>query len=253
MTRRQEQKETALVRMLAYGLAVAPHELGLRPDPEGWVPVKELLKALHEDEGWRHVREAMLLEAATRLAPEQLELTAGRMRCRGRTPPLPEYGLAPPAHLYYGARRKAYAVIRERGLEAKEGGNVVLAADQEWGMRLGRRRDAEPILVTVQARRAQDQGVAFALWGTSLWLADWIPADCLLGPPVSDDLLPAKRPAKPAPPPPPAHAPAWPSPDSMPGSFLLNSEDAVKPYKRKGIKKDIEWKKDRHKDKRRGD
>lgn len=175
------------------------------------------------------------------------------MRCRERTPPLPEYGLDPPAHLYYGARRRAYAVIRERGLEAGEGGQVLLAVDQEWASRLGRRRDAEPILVTVQARRAQEQGVAFALWGERLWLADRVPADCLMGPPVSDDLLPVKRPQKAAPPPLPAYAQPLPSPDSMPGSFLLNSQDTVKPYKRKGLKKDIAWKKERHKDKRRED
>jgi putative RNA 2'-phosphotransferase len=252
-TRRQDQKEIALVRVLSYALGVHPDEFGLLPDPEGWVSVKELVKALHEDETWRHVRESMIAEAAERLAPEALELSGTKVRAKGRRPPLPEYGPQPPAHLYYAARRRGYAVIRERGLSAPEGGSLLLAADPETALRLGQRRDAEPVPVTVQAHRAMGQGVVFAQWGERLWLCDHVPPDCLMGPTVSDELLPRTRPTKPAPPPPPSFAALPPSADSMPGSFLITAEDVAKPYKRKGIKKDIAWKKERHKDKRKGE
>lgn len=255
-TRRQEQKEVALVRLLSYALGARPDEFGLLPDAEGWVSVKELIKALHEDEAWRHVRESMIAEAAERLAPEALELSGAKVRAKERKPPLPEYGLQPPAHLYYAARRRGYAVIRERGLSAPEGGQVMLvmlAVDPATAYRLGQRRDAEPVPITVQAHRAMGQGVVFAQWGERLWLCDHVPADCLMGPTVSEDLLPRSRPQKPAPPPPPVYAPLPPSADSMPGSFLVNAEDVTKPYKRKGLKKDIAWKKERHKDKRKGD
>lgn len=252
-TRRQEQKEITLVSLLTYALGVRPDEFGLLPDAEGWVPVKELVKALHEDEVWRYVRETMIANATTRLAPQALELVGGKVRARNRKLPLPEYGLQPPAHLHYAARRRAYPVIRECGLTALEGGSVMLAADHAMAYRLGRRRDAEPIPVTVQAHRAMGQGVVFAQWGECLWLCDWIPADCLMGPTVTEDLLPSQRQQKPQPSPPPGYAPLLPSADSMPGYFLVNARDVAKPYKRKGLKKDIAWKKERHKDKRKED
>ena len=78
-----------------------------------------------------------------------------------------------------------------------------------------------------------------------------MPAECLMGPPVPEK-MPEKKPQKPAAPAPPPWQPVAPTPESMPGSFLVNADDLAKPYKRKGLKKEIDWKKERHKDKRRG-
>ncbi len=252
MSRRQDHKETALVKMLAYVLGVAPAEFGLVPDQEGWVPVKELIKALHEEEGWRGVRESMLKDAAIRLAPGELEMVERRMRCRTRKPPRPRPGVEPPPHLYIGLRRRAWPALKNRGLEANQAGPVVLSPDKDFALRLGRRRDPEPVLVTVQAHQAMDEGVVFSLLGEQLYLADWIPPACLMGPPLPAR-PPAKKPAKPAPSAPSApHAPPGPPPpEAMPGSFLVQAEDVEKPYKRKGIEKRVKWKDERRKGRRR--
>lgn len=250
--RRQEQKETALLKMLGYVLGVAPQEFGLVPDAGGWVPVKELVKALSDEPDWCFVHESMVLEAATRLAPEALETDGRLVRARERRPLERDFAADPPGHLYYGARRRAWPVMREKGLTAPEGGVLILLADPQEALKLGRRRGHEALFITVQARKAQGQGVLFSLLGEHLWLADRLPADCLLGSPVPEEQTP-KKPQKPQPPPPPPGFPSLPSPEAMPGSFLLNTEDTQKPYKRKGIKKDIGWKKERRKDQRRGE
>lgn len=250
--RRQEQKEESLLRLLRYALGVRPDEFGLVPDPGGWVPIKELVKALHEEEQWRFVRESAVLEAATRLAPQDLESDGRLVRARERRPLERDFAADPPGHLYYGARRRAWPVIREHGLSAPPGQTLVLVADPDYAQRLGQRRDQEALLITIQARKAQERGVMFSLLGEKLWLCDQVPAAFLLGPPVPEE-TPQKKPQKPKPPAPPAWQPAPPTPESMPGSFLVTAEDAAKPYKRKGLKKDISWKKERHKDKRRRD
>lgn len=251
--RRLEQKQISLIKLLTYALGVRPDEFGLVPDPLGWVGLKELVKAVNEEPDWRFVRETSVVEAATRLAPEALELDADgrRVRALERRDPERDYAADPPPHLYYGARRRAWPVIKERGLNAPEGGVLVLVADPEYALRLGRRRDAEPVLVTVQARLAGERGAYFSLFGDKLWLCDWVPAECLMGPPIPEK-LPEKKPQKPAPPPQPAWAPIAPTAESMPGSYLVTAEDmAVKPYKRKGLKKEIDWKNERRKDSRR--
>ena len=239
--RRLQQKEDSLVRMLCYVLGVAPHEFGLLPDPAGWVGLKELLKALHEDPEWRHARESGLQQAAQRLAPDDLELQEGRMRCLSRTPPRPQPGQEPPAHLYLGVRQRAYPVLIKHGL-LEAAGPHMLAVSQEDALRLGRRRDSDPILVTVQARQAADQGVAFLNWGQDWFVCPWAPPQCLMGPPVPEPAQ-LRRPAS-------AQANQTnqvtpPPPHQMPGSFILTPEDTEKPYKRKGLKKQVEWKKER--------
>lgn len=248
MPKKQQHKETGLVKMLAYVLGVAPQEFGLVPDEQGWVSVKELSKALHEEEGWRGVRESMIKDAVNRLAPDELELDDKLIRSRTRKPPRPRPGVEPPPHIFIGLRRRAWPVIKDRGLEARNDIPVVLAREKEFALRLGRRRDAEPVLVTVQAHQAMDLGVMFSRLGQDLFLADWIPADCLMGPPVPERTAP-KKPAKPKPEKP--SGPKMPAPDAMPGSFIVQQEDMDKPYKRKGIEKRVKWKDERRKDRRR--
>jgi putative RNA 2'-phosphotransferase len=250
--KRQEHKETALLRMLVYALGTAPYEFGVVPDQGGWVPIKDLVKALHDEPDWRFVRESMVLEAATRLAPETLESDGRLVRARERRPLERDYAATPPGHLYYGARRRAWSVIHEKGLTPSQGAALILSATPQEALKLGHRRDSEALLITVQARKAYERGVLFSLLGERLWLCDWLPADCLLGPSVQED-QPQKKPAKPKPAASPPGFPSLPSPESMPGSFLLNTDDAPKPYKRKGIKKDIAWKKDRRQDQRKGE
>ncbi|MCB2226421.1 MAG: RNA 2'-phosphotransferase [Desulfarculaceae bacterium] len=247
MPKRQSQKEDNLVRMLRYALGVAPAEFGLYPLEDGWVPVKELLAALHQEEGWRHLRGSMIEDAANRVDPELVECDGKLVRVTQRDYPGPDYGATPPAHLYLGARRKAWPALHRRGLEAGHDGRPwLLATTKEAALKLGQRRDSEPVLVTVQAHQASDQGAMFPAWG-EYFLCDWAPASALMGPPIDEQTRPAKKPKPKAKPP---ESPSMPSADSPPGSFTLMPEETEKPYKRKGIKKDIAWKRERRKDRR---
>ena len=233
--------------MLRYVLSVAPAEFGLLPDEQGWLALKELLAALHQEEGWRHVRGTMIADAAERLAPELLEVEEKRVRARERGYPLPDYTATPPAHLYLGARRKAWPVMTRRGLEPGHDGRAwLLTPDKNAALKLGQRRDAEPMLITVQAHQAQEQGAVFPAWG-DYFLCEWAPAAALMGPPIDEQALPKKKPQPKAKPP---EGPSMPSPEAMPGSFTLMPEEPEKPYKRKGITKDIAWKRERRKDRR---
>lgn len=246
--KKTQQKEQALVRMLSYVLGVAPWEFALVPDPEGWVPVKELIKALGQEEGWRFVRRTMVADAAARLDPQALEMNQNQVRARQRRYAPAQPALETPAHLYLGARPQGWAVMRKKGLAGAGDRTVVLSKEPEAALRLGLRRGPDPVLVTVQAHQAADAGVVFSAWGEELFLCDWLPAQVLMGPPVPEEAL-AKKPAKPKKDIPPETM--MPSPDAMPGSFNVTAEDLEKPYKRKGIKKDIAWKRDRRRDQRR--
>jgi putative RNA 2'-phosphotransferase len=249
MPKKTQQKEEALVRMLAYALGVAPWEFGLAPDAEGWVAVKELIKAFGQEEGWRFVRRSMVMDAAVRLAPDALELNEKAIRARERRYDPAQLALETPAHLYFGARMQGWAVIRKKGLAGRSGAPLMLAVSEQTALRLAERRGPDPVLVTVQAHQAAEQGVVFSAWGPELFFCDWLPVGVLMGPPVPEEAL-AKKPAKT--PKERSAEPQMPAADQVPGSFLVDVDDLEKPYKRKGIKKDIAWKRDRRRDRRRG-
>ena len=48
---------TRLSKEISYALRHTPWEYELEMDEEGWVPVEQLLDALHKDEEWRNLSE----------------------------------------------------------------------------------------------------------------------------------------------------------------------------------------------------
>ena len=59
-------------RFLKYILGLRPDEFGLVPDRDGYVKIKDLLKAVHEEAGWRSFRQANINEMMLSLAPAQI-------------------------------------------------------------------------------------------------------------------------------------------------------------------------------------
>ncbi|MDR1396907.1 MAG: hypothetical protein LBJ14_04180 [Desulfarculales bacterium] len=230
-------RQEDLVRLLVYVLGVSPQEFYLLPNDQGWVSIKELLRALEHDPHSPHVRESSLKEAALILAPEQLELTPSHIRARIRRPLPWEYAATPPGQLFYGVKAKTYAHVLANGLQAGEQSALILSPSQDLALRLARRRGPETVMLTVQARKAHEQGVVFDLLGTDMYLCQYLDTRFFTGP------------ALPETPPPKNKKPALPESGVIP--FILPPEPS-RPYKQKGLKKEIGWKNARRKS-RRGD
>ncbi|MDZ7597747.1 MAG: RNA 2'-phosphotransferase [Desulfobacterales bacterium] len=172
-------------RMLAYMLGRRPDEFGLVPDPGGFVKIKELLKAFSEEDGWRHVSRASINQLVMTEPEPPVEVLDNRIRAVDRsrlTPPAPAHH--PPKLLYTCVRRRAYSHVDQQGIAPAGYPSVVLAAGPEMALRLGRRFDPDPVLLTVQVRKAMAAGAAFLQAGEQLFLADGIAAGCFSGPPL---------------------------------------------------------------------
>ena len=50
---RHKKDPKQLAKLLNYALGRDPDEFGLVPDESGFIKIKELLKALHEEDGWK--------------------------------------------------------------------------------------------------------------------------------------------------------------------------------------------------------
>jgi putative RNA 2'-phosphotransferase len=229
-------------KMLAYALGTRPDEFGLVPDPDGYVPVKHLLKALNQEEGWRHLRVAHLKEVALTVVPCPVDLEKDRIRAINRNGlPRPEIPRELPKLLYAAVRRRAYPHVHDKGLRAGAGSRLVLSSDREMALKLGLRIDNEPVILCVQVMKSVDAGVDYKRYGETLFLTDAILPDTFSGPP-----LPKEKPGRGKPevvqPKPRNETPGSYFPDFTAG--LPDPADTAR-EKKKRRKKAAEWKKAR--------
>lgn len=228
-----------LAKYLAFVLGRGPDEFGLVTDPEGFVKIKDLLKALGEEKDFRYVRRGHLQEISVTLPDAPIEILADSVRAKDRShlpPHTPAEKL--PKLLYACVRRKAYPVVLEKGIYFDGRPFVVLSSDRGMAERIGRRSDASPVLLTVSVQQVREAHIRFLSAGGTLYLTERIPAGCFTGPPL----------AKVHESPPPGEARSVPVVTKHPGSFFPDPADIQsgapkeKQDRRRGRP---EWKRDR--------
>jgi len=128
----QKSPET-LAKFLDYVLGRRPDEFGLVPDPDGYVKIKELLKALGEEEGWGHVRRAGIDEVLISVPDPPIEVDDNRIRAADRSRlPVRKAAETFPKLLYTCVRKKAHPVVVDRGVSPMgEREHVVLTTEPE--------------------------------------------------------------------------------------------------------------------------
>jgi putative RNA 2'-phosphotransferase len=239
----KQKAAVKLAKFIAYVLGHRPDEFGLVTDDQGFVKIKTLLQALHEEDGFRHVRPGHLKEIVMTLADAPLEMENSLIRARDRDDLiLPQVAREIPPLLYTCVRRKAHPGVLKNGLAPTVHPKVILAVEKELAMRMGERIDPSPVLLTVQTQKAVEQGVILWNFGEALFLSGPIPPDCVTGPPLPKEKKESKKPAKTEPAP------------IHPGSFFLDLEpdkEKSKRTKRERQRKEIGWKKERQRMKRR--
>ncbi len=205
-----------LAKLLDYVLSRRPDEFGLVTDNEGFVKIKDLLKALSEEAGLGYVRRAHLNEIMLCVPDHGLEITDTRIRSKlHERLPQPVYAQDPPKLLYVCVRRKAYPHVGDKGIQPAGHDRIILSSRIDMAERLGRRIDHSAVLLTVQVQACMDSGVVFFQSGETLFLADFIPSGGFTGPP-----LPKEKPA-----------PAKPAesesrlPRTPPGSYTIDLEE----------------------------
>ena len=187
MDKRTRQKIVGLHKFLLYVLSRRPDEFGLFLDQDGSLEIKELLQALHEEPDWRYVRRSHLLDIF--LVDPSPGFEVGESRIRITEPSLVSVPVVyppadPPKVLYHGVRRRAYPALLQHGLRPTNRPYAPLAVTREMALRIGRRRDPEPVVVEVRALEAGERGAAFWRVHELLFLTDGVVPEWLSGPPL---------------------------------------------------------------------
>ncbi|MBR9985481.1 MAG: RNA 2'-phosphotransferase [Desulfosarcina sp.] len=227
-----------LSKLLVYMLGRQPDEFGLLPDENGYVKIKDLMKSLGEEPGWRHVRLNHIREVTYSAGSPAVEIENNLIRAKDRTCLfLPEIPETLPNLIYSAVRQRAYPVLLEKGLTAA-GNRIVLAGDVAMAKRLGRRIDPSPVILTVNSENARKNGATVWRFGNHLFLADCLPLGSFSGPPLPKNRPDAKQ----------VEMPKLQPAQKTPGSYYLDltMDSTRKDQSKKSSRhRKNEWKRDR--------
>lgn len=238
-----EKKELQrFAKVLSYILGVRPDEFGLLPQPDGFVPMKEVIQAIREERGWSHISEVHFRELIHGGYRNHFEISQGRIRVTTAAISfVPEPTDSPPLRLFCGVRRRAHRAISQRGLRPFRDGWVVMARTKDLAQRMGRRKDPKPIIVEVKAQEAWQKGIRFFSTQGELFLSKEIPPQFLLLPQVEEEKFPSSPPKAPK--------------VEPPGSFFLDPNVLLRQQGPKGGKrtrdKEPSWRMERRERRRR--
>jgi putative RNA 2'-phosphotransferase len=226
------RKVDTLSRLMHYILGARPDEFGLVPDQEGFIPIKELLKVIHDEPHMAYVRESHLREVILHDRGDAFEVAERKIRCRKRnfvSLKGQDAVANPPKLLFKGVKRKAYPAVLVHGLVPGAGDHVVMTTDRDLAIRIARRQDQRPVIFEIRAQAASESGTAFFPFGDSLYVADRVPARFINGPPLPKD-LPEER------------GPMRRKAEFTPGSFILEAEKDPDRTRRDRARKKRGWK-----------
>lgn len=166
-------------KFLSLVLRHEPEKIGLQLDPQGWVPIDELLsraaphlpltqELLHEVVRTSDKQRFAISEDGTRIRANQ-----------GHSVPV-ELGLAPqvpPEQLYHGTATRFLDSIRKQGLLRGDRHHVHLSAT-ETAVKVGARH-GQPVVLIVNAGDMHRAGHVFFRSDNGVWLVEHVPPSFL--------------------------------------------------------------------------
>jgi putative RNA 2'-phosphotransferase len=227
---------------MVYIMGHRPYEFGLVPDHDGFLSYKELLWGIHEEPGWRYVRQSHIREVLIGKDRSLFDWSDKGIRTHERRWSL---DLSSPADrgipkiLHIGIRRKAHAHVMEKGLAPPPGQRLhVLTPDRDMALRIARRRDSKPVLLEITTAASPSAGMLFFPFG-DLYLTEKVPARHIVGPPPPRE---TRRAAPSA-----SAAKEGKRPYTEAGTFILDLEKAAHPNRRSKGRKRKGWKEEARK------
>ena len=167
-----------LSKAISRALRHDPDGFGLVLAVGGWVRVNDLLVGLQKQAAWQGLTEGDIVELVSRPGKQRFELKDGLIRALyGHTikVDLQQESKAPPRLLYHGTTPDAAGLIRRQGLKPMGRQYIHLSQDIETAIRVGERKTTRPVILTIYAAQAHQQGIPFYHGNDTTWLADAVP------------------------------------------------------------------------------
>jgi len=168
-----------LSKEISYALRHAPQEYGLTLDEQGWVPVEDLINILKKREKYSDLTLQDIADMIQASEKKRHQLIGDRIRAlygHSTEEKIKKDSIRPPDVLYHGTAHKFLPKILDQGLISKDRQYVHLSQDKETAIIVGKRRDADPVVLLIDAITAWKDGINFYRGNETIWLADDVPA-----------------------------------------------------------------------------
>ena len=164
-------------KRLSYVLRHRPESVGLALDEAGWVPVDDLLAALHAA-GLPLTRQQLDTVVATndkrRFALDESGTRIRASQGHSRPVDLGYRPQPPPPELFHGTVQRSLPAILSEGLRPGRRHAVHLSEDVETARTVGARR-GRPVVLRVDAAAMSAAGATFTRSANGVWLTDAVP------------------------------------------------------------------------------
>ncbi|SFB68483.1 putative RNA 2'-phosphotransferase [Halobiforma haloterrestris] len=183
-----------LSKFLSGALRHFPDDVGLEPDERGWVPDDDLVAAARRKYDWadeRRVAAVIATDPKGRFertdgtgTDDELESLDDDGLVRAAYGHSIDVSLEPtdgpvPDRLYHGTAPGNLSSIREEGLLPMARQQVHLSGSREAARRVGRRHDADPVVLVVDAAAMLADGHRIAKRGAETYTTDRVPPQYL--------------------------------------------------------------------------
>lgn len=171
-----------LGKTISYALRHHPEEFQLTLDKEGWCSLTDLIQALRSH-GYESVSIDDIEYILTHSDKKRYEIEEDRIRAyygHSFAQKLSCVAKEPPEFLYHGTARRFEASIRTQGLLPQQRQYVHLSSKKETAIMVGKRHDANPVILTINAHQAWVDGIAFYDANDATWLCEQLPPEYIL-------------------------------------------------------------------------
>jgi putative RNA 2'-phosphotransferase len=172
-----------LGRILTGILRHFPDRYGLQMEPQGWVSLPQIVRAISQRHPQYHwLRPQHLMAIAETDAKGRYEVREDKIRATyGHTLEveldLPTENI--PDHLYYPVTEEEASIVLEVGLRPSDRRKVHLSKTEQDARAAGAVRTPEPIILEVDTARAREGGIVIQQAGKTVYLVDQVPAGFL--------------------------------------------------------------------------
>ncbi len=170
-----------LSKEISYVLRHNPTKYNLDMDEFGYVKINELLNGLNDSGQFKEIITLKDLKEVIKVCDkERFKIDDDKIKALyGHTIPLKikMEEVIPPDILYHGTTKKALDNILNKGLDKRKRQYVHLAKEKEVAYRVGKRRDEEPVILKIAAKKAYLDGIIFYYGGDDIYLAEYVPTN----------------------------------------------------------------------------
>jgi putative RNA 2'-phosphotransferase len=158
-------------KTLVYALRHDPAKFGLNPDEEGWVDLQKFLIVMK-------ITKDQLDSIIRNMDKKRLEVKDNKIRAaygHSYSSKVKREETSPPEILYHGTPSFTAYIIRKEGLKPMSRQYIHLSTNPKTATIVGQRRQENPIILQIDAKKAFEDGVKFYHSNEDVWLADYIP------------------------------------------------------------------------------